>query len=315
MKLLQIIVSLSLISILYSSCQSDYDFEVESESQIIVNCIFHPDSIWKVEILQSPTSLWKYDFKPNMEASVKLLVDNQILMLEPKNFDGSIYYTSTSSRIPRDYNEPIQLEVSNGNSFVSAISNIPPKPQFSWELDEYSVRKLTSNTNKERYTCGVTGKMRLRIDNDANRHLWYRISIRYRPHMQYGSSGRISGNERDTVITDNLSLFLEHPEAFKTIRMTDGYLIDLSTYNPATDELFLDLRGGVSNIPGDIDYFVIIVASVTEDFMKYSLKVMDQYVASQDIFSEPVSIPSNITGGLGIFSGINSVTDTIFIDK
>jgi len=97
--------------------------------------------------------------------------------------------------------------------------------------------------------------------------------------------------------------------------MTDGYLIDLSTYNPATDEIFLDLRGGVDNIPGDIDYFTIIVASVTEDFMRYSRKVMDQYIASQDIFSEPVSIPGNISGGLGIFSGINSVTDTVFLGQ
>ncbi|MCD6436275.1 MAG: DUF4249 family protein, partial [Clostridiales bacterium] len=213
------------------------------------------------------------------------------------------------------YNDSIQLEISSGTRFVSAISNIPPKPQFSWKLDEYFVKKLISNTNRERFSCGVTGKMRLKIDNQDNGHLYYRISIRYRPHMQYGSSRQLSGNGRDTVITDYLSLLLEHPEAFQTIRMTDGYLIDLSTYNPATDEIFLDLRGGVDNIPGDIDYFTIIVASVTEDFMRYNRKVMDQYIASQDIFSEPVSIPSNIIGGLGIFSGINSVTDTVFLGQ
>ncbi|MCD6346576.1 MAG: DUF4249 family protein, partial [Bacteroidales bacterium] len=140
------------------------------------------------------------------------------------------------------------------------------------------------------------------------------LSIRYRPNMLYGSTGRIQGNSRDTVIIDNLNLKIDHPDAFKTIRITDGYLIDLSTSNSETDELFLDIQGGVTNILGDITFFTIIVTSVTEDFMKYSRKVMDQYMASQDIFSEPVSIPGNIIGGLGIFSGINSVTDTVFVD-
>jgi transcriptional regulator with XRE-family HTH domain len=38
---------------------------------------------------------------------------------------------------------------------------------------------------------------------------------------------------------------------------------------------------------------------------------IDTLIAGQDVFSEPVSVLRNIKGGLGIFSGINSVTDTI----
>ncbi len=297
------------------SCESDHDFEIESESKIIVNCVFHPDSLWKVEILKSPESLWDYTFKPIEEASVKLILDNKVIELEPMIFNRSAYYSSPIYKVPIDFTKSIILEICGDESIVSAESNIPPAPEFSWELDELNIEKKFSNANRKRFSYRVSGRISLKIDNSENGHLWYRINIRYRPNMVYGRSTQISINGKNNLITDRLGFTLEYPEAFETIRMTDGYLIDLSAYDFSSDELLLELNGGVDNILSDLDYFTIIVSSVTDDFIKYNRKVMDQFIATQDIFSEPVSIHGNIVGGLGIFSGINTVTDTVFINK
>ena len=129
--------------------------------------------------------------------------------------------------------------------------------------------------------------------------------------MLYGSPGYIYHNDPDTTTFDGLLLEIPYPGAFLTLRRTDGYCIDLTAYDPETDELILNFAGGVDNLKGDLDFMVLKVASITEEYMKYNKKIVDQYVAGQDVFSEPVSVFSNIKGGLGIFSGINSVTDTI----
>ncbi|MFA5814599.1 MAG: DUF4249 family protein [Bacteroidales bacterium] len=295
-----------------NSCRSDYDFGIDTNPKPIVNCLFHPDSIWRIEITRSPASLWKYHFAPIEGATVRISLNSQNPLLLDQFVSKDLgFYTSSAENVPSAPFETVRLEVITEENTVTATSYIPPKPLFSKEILDLIATKREHRPKNGRFDWDIEGKIHLKIDTRKNGHVWYSIVVRYRSNMIYGSPGRIYSNDPDTTIFDYLRLDIPYPDAFKTLRKTDGYCIDLSAYDPEMDELILNVQGDVDNLPGDLDFIVLTVASITEEYLMYNKKVIAQYVAGQDLFSEPVSVYSNIKGGLGIFSGINSVTDTI----
>ena len=296
------------------SCTSNFDFGIDTSPKPVVNCLFHPDSSWQIEITRSPDSMWNYQFNPVMGAQVRINRNNQVpVVLDQFISEKPGFYTSSLARVPSAASEKIYLEIIDMQDTITATSYIPPKPVFNAAVFDLVATKDDHYSNNGRFDWGVKGKIHLMIDTRSNGHNWYAIRLRYRSNMTYGGPDRIYANDPDTSITDHLSLDFSYPGAIKTLRRTDGYCIDLSAYNPETDELTLTIQGSVNNLPADLDYIVLTVTSITEEFLIYNKKVIAQFTASQDLFSEPVTIPGNIKGGLGIFSGIHSVTDTIFI--
>jgi hypothetical protein len=294
------------------SCKTDYDFGIDSGQKPIINCLFHPDSIWKIEVTRSPASLWKYTFEPIEGALVRIsLNDQNPLVMDKFDSHGLGFYSSSTEKVPSVQSESVLLEMITGEDTVTAFSYIPPKPVFSMEVLDLSVTKYEIKTKNDRFDYGIEGKIRLKIDTRKTGHVWYSIVLRYRNNMDYGPPYYSHPNDPDTTAFDCLSLEIPYPDAFQTLRSTDGYCIDLNAYDMETDELILKIQGGMLNLKGDLDFMVLRVSSITEEYLTYNKKVIAQYVAGQDLFSEPVSVYSNIKGGLGIFSGINSVTDTI----
>jgi hypothetical protein len=297
-----------------SSCTSDFDFGIDTSPKPVVNCLFHPDSSWKIELTNSPESMWNYQFKPVMGATVRIIRSNQVpVVMDQFISEDPGFYTSSIVRVPSAPYETINLEIIDMQDTVTAASYIPPRPVFTATVSDLVATRDDHYSHNGRFDWVLDGKIHLGIDTRSNGHNWYAIRLRYRNSMIYGGPDRMDANDPDTSITDHLSLDFSYPGAFQTLRKTDGYCIDLSTYNPETDDLVLTIRGSVNNLPADLDYIVLTVTSITEEFFIYNKKVIAQYVASQDLFSEPVTIPGNITGGLGIFSGVHSVTDTILI--
>lgn len=301
-----------LIIAFFTSCKSDYDFGIESDTQPIINCLFHPDSSWKIEVIQSPSSLWAYRFEPITGAAVKIKEgDHATIIMDQYVAKELGYYTNGSLLVGNIPLKQVSLEVVSPFGTVTAISYIPPKPIITTKILDLTYTKREHKPRNGLFDWEIKGEIRLRIDTRKTGHMWYSVALRYRSNMDYGSPGRIYSNDYETQIYDFLRLNIPYPDAFLTLRKTNGYCMDLTAYDSDKDELILTVDGSIDNLLNAPDFMVLKVSSITEDFLNYNKKVISQYIASQDMFSEPVSVFSNIKGGLGIFSGINSVTDTI----
>jgi len=307
-KILSVILFLSV----FLSCKRDYDFGIDTSPKPVINCVFHPDSIWKIELTSTPSSLWDYQFNPIEGAKVRISTKSHpIVEMDEFITKDPGYYTSRFEKVPSEPNEPITLQVITNGDTISADSYIPPKPVFEIKLLDLVVTKGDYQTVNGLFFYSIIGKIILKVNTRSTGHLWYAAKLRYRNQMVYGFPGSIHLNEPDTSAWDLLDFYTQYPGAFKTLRRTDGYCLDLSAYVPETDELIFTVRGSVANLKKEPDFIVLTVTSITDEYLKYNKKIIDQYVAGQDVFSEPVAVYSNIKGGLGIFSGINSVTDTI----
>lgn len=310
MKILSAIMFLSV----FLSCKRDYDFGIDSKPKPIVNCLFHPDSIWKIELTSTPSSIWVYQFVP-IEGAIVRISTKSHSPVEMDRFVGRDlgFYTSTTENVSAEPLETVSLEIITAGDTVSATSYIPPKPVYSLEIKELVTKGSKHEPKNGLFNYGVKGIISMKFDTRKTGHVYYAIKLRYRTNMVYGSPYYMAPNDPDITIYDFLQLRIQYPGAFKTLRRTDGYCLDLSAYVPESDELNFTISGSVDNLMKKPDFIVLTVTSITEEYLKYNKKIIDQYVAGQDVFSEPVSVYSNINGGLGIFSGINSVTDTIWI--
>ena len=152
MKLFCAILFLSVLI----SCKSDYDFGIDSSSKPIINCLFHPDSIWKIEITQSPGSLWKYKFEPIKGALVRIsLNDQNSLVMDKFDSDGLGFYSSSTEKVPSAPGQTVVLEMVNGDDTVTASSYFPPKPVFSMEVLDLLVTKYEIRSKTDRFNYGI----------------------------------------------------------------------------------------------------------------------------------------------------------------
>lgn len=287
------------------SCQSDYDFGIDTSSQIIVNGLFQPDSNWIIGIYKTPSSLWDYKFLPIDNAEVLISVGDFKFPLVQKSNGLVTTYTSESEVVPSLINQNFKLEVHKDDLMISAISYIPAMPQYSWAVEEYKVEKFDKEPSDPYFDLLIDVLISISFDFENDQNRFYNIVARYRPNSIF------SQMYSDSVY-DNIKTSIEFPSAFSSIRISDGDFVDLRTQSDATN-LLVKVQGSLRHTRVDHDSIYLIVSSITPDYFNYQKKILDQYITSQDLFSEPVQIPGNIEGGLGIFSGIYSKMELIEI--
>jgi len=287
------------------SCQSDYDFGIDTSSQIIVNGLFQPDSNWIIGIYKTPNSLWDYKFLPVDNAEVSISVGNFKFPLIQKSEGLITFYTSESEDVPSLINQNFTLEAHKDEQLISATSYIPAMPQYSWVVEEYKVERFDMDPSDSYFDLLIDVLISISFDFEDDQNRFFNIVARYRPNSIY------SQMYSDSVY-DNIKTTIEFPSAFSSIRISDGDFVDLRTQSDAT-KLLVKVQGSLRHTKVDHCSIYLIVSSITPDYFSYQKKTLDQYIASQDLFSEPVQIPGNIEGGLGIFSGINSKVELIEI--
>lgn len=304
-SILPFVIIISLLA-----CQSDYDFHLDREQKYVINCLFHPDSIWQVELIKTPGSFWGYDFNTIDEAVVRVKSD-QLINLNQFESDGMGFYTSNEHRVPAASDQLIELYASHDGNELTAKSHIPADPEFEWTITRLEGRKYEHRTLSDYFHYRIKGQMQMTIVRDDDPY--YSISISYRIGFLHSSPGGGTLEYLNTTVFDRLSVSIEHPGAFTPIRQTDGIFIDLSESDTKQNIIHITIDGGIDNLQVEPGFFVISVFHHTKEFFEYNRKVLQQFATSQDLFSEPVNITSNITGGLGIFSGVNSRTDTVWM--
>jgi hypothetical protein len=107
-----------------SACVKRVDIKVpKQESEIVVNCLFNPDSMWKVNIRMGQVLPGKDSFPPINNATVRIKSEDTQFTL--KNI-GKGEYTFSDERSKPGVSYRIEVQVP-GHKLIYAVSRIPKK--------------------------------------------------------------------------------------------------------------------------------------------------------------------------------------------
>lgn len=267
----------------YTSCSVDYDPKIKPVSEcIIVNACLQPDSLIKVQLYVSTINNGKSEILP--------LDDAHVLLKE----NGAIIY----------------------NEITCSELNLPIKPkvgtEYSIEVDHTDYQSVTAQT---------------RIPQPIYCHVSYESKL-----FNLSSFDFIESDEPLWITT--MAWFLNAPPVQFGELYTNNLLVDNVNRNEGGDVMndkigsgyhdsFLRIKGKHLAELTNILYYPMLSRSIIwENFSKYEIRLIaaskeyDQYCKTyyqlmsspvegdlSSILYQPVSVYSNVKGGLGIFAG------------
>lgn len=297
---------------LATACQKNFDIDIPNNPKPVVNCLIHPDSLWKLNLVWSSAAAGEYTFTNINGAQVEMKWIDKSLILD-KYVEGKIgFYSNSVQKVPSIENADIRMEIKIGDTVLTANTRIPPKPQVDLTVTSLQMKTYLNPDGEgiERYS--IQGSAILKINRPLNDQRYYSVSIGYRPYTGSPSDSAHIGEKK---FQDYLSMRIDDPRCILSISKNEGYLLDLGSDGTALTEIFLEMDGGIWYPYEPFEYFVLVISSITKEYYNYGKKIVDQYIASRDPFGEPVRIPSNIQGGIGIFSGYNSTCLIIPVNR
>ena len=294
------------------ACRKSFEIELPNHPKPVVNCLIHPDSLWKLNLVWSSSPTGEYVFANIGDAQVEMKWPAGGVFLNSYVDGKTSYYSHPDQKVPSLENTGISLIINIGDTVITSTTRIPPKPHIELTVNTLKVKTYTDPVSGEIYGYGVDGNADLKIIRPATGQRYYTLSASYRLYTMYGSDPYSGVRE---VFSDDLYVRTDDRRCLASMTKDEGYLVDLGPDEPATAEFFINIDGGIAYPYEPFEYFVISVNSITEEYYQYSKKIRDQYVSSLDPFGEPVRIPSNIEGGVGIFSGYNSCTVEVKVGR
>ncbi len=300
---------------LFFSCEKTTDFKIEElEKKLVVNCIFSPDSIWKVNVSHtiSPTDIMQFESIEN--ADISIYMDNNLLCkldtyIKPENEFIFPYYTSQDYKVPNNLNSEFTIKVKHKEyDSIFAISQIPKKPILkNIEIEKIS---LTESNFSELYVLDAT--IELTIDDPLEENFYF-LNFYYKANYTKAHYDYI-----DTSYIDIISHEFRANEASVENFFTSNIpiLINDSTFDGQEQKYILDIGWGLHiKEMEDFDKFWVELTSLHSDNYLYIKSLAQQYITLNDPYSEPTIVYSNITNGYGIFTATNSIVDTIYINN
>jgi len=298
MKNIQFIgISLALLSVLWA-CEKEIVLKQEEvEPRIVVNSIFSAnDTIW-VQLSESRNVLFEGELPVITDAALQLTDGNGSVLGEFIHESDGNYYMPTV--LPAAGNRYGIIASKAGLKSVSAFSAAP---------------NLISVTSIDTVSFADVSEMEftIKFSDDVTETNYYSISI---------ASYNGYPNELGEVVYYENNYFTT--KEFYVVNGGDDIGGDGTKYDSEfyfTDEL---LVGADISFKGRIYYFsdseeprffVVKVASLSEDLYKYKVTYANYLNTQGSPFAEPVRVYSNVENGFGIFGGGSISRDTLFVE-
>lgn len=296
-----------LLVIIFSSCESIIEIELENkEPTIVVKSLFAPftppyPQEFKFDITSSINILDTINSKINITNANVLLYENGILVETVAYIDTAGYYVS--SIFPQTGNE-YRLEVSAPNYPSINCSNIVPERVI---IDTASVINYIGTDANGAPMAEIT----LSFSDNENEVNYYEISAT--------SPGTLTGYFRLSANDDAITSESYYPSVLMFDRKNPAFLPfkDIK-FNGTQKELKIiytppySLYVSENNETRFIDSHLIEINlySVSEDYYKYRATYL-QHINNQNgdvLFgmNEPINVYSNIENGYGIFAAYQS---------
>lgn len=298
MKKIQLIgISLVLISVI-ASCEKEIELKQdEIEPRIVVNSIFSAnDTIW-VELSESRNVLYEGALPTVTDATLQLTDGNGAVLGDFIHESDGNYYMPTV--LPVAGNRYGITASKAGFESVSAFSSAPQLINLT-SIDTVSF----IDASEMEFTIQFT--------DDATETNYYSISIA--SYFGYENEfGEIEYNETNYFTTKEFYVINGGNDIGG-----DGTKSGSEFY--FSDELFtgtnISFKGRIYYFK-DADYprfFVVKVASLSEDLYKYKVTYANYINKQGSPFAEPVRVYSNVENGFGIFGGSSIFSDTLFVE-
>jgi len=311
MKSIKIFVSFLLAIFTLNSCEKEIQFNGEiTEPLIVVNSYITPDSIITAQLSESRFFLKSETTFNNIEnADLSLFVNGTFLekMLHTNNgIYISTYKPGVGDTIRMEVQVLAKAEVSCQTTLESQTEIIKVDTTSSPASDGDQTSGILYPDNSMYSSSNRTLKFSLKFSDKAAEQNFYRLVVTTRTYFvndyhddyYFSFDDIVSGNSNENSIGPPTSL-------------------SSNTYNIFSDDLFNgkqyslkfsiieynDYYGeGQTNIKKEV---YINLQSINKDYYLY-LKSRDANENSDDFFSEPIQIFSNVEGGIGILGSYTS---------
>jgi hypothetical protein len=283
------------ISILFFGCEKVVEFELDNNSpSITLSSFFNPDSLLSVTLFESLPVLSSDSFPTISDANVVVTELDSDMEFDPLIALGSGRYRSDF------YPEP-------GKSYSIEVRRQGFETLFATDRVPVDTAVVSNIEVAFQQNGGVLINFDL-VDNfGAN---FYELYIQTDYNFE-GSLEKVSTVE--FVQSDDL-VFDQFEEAEQFLFFNDD-LFEGQSYPVSLRSFFSFPRSQDPDViipPGIEIRATLHVRRLSEDLYQFKKSVKLQQDLEDDPFSEPVSIKSNVDGGLGIFGGFRSASFVVF---
>jgi hypothetical protein len=316
MKLKNKIVTIFKIAIVFiaatfvSSCDEEFIVEIDDTSNlIVVNSFFNGDEELSVTVTKS--------MPPQKNQVVVELKNAKVSLFENNNFVEELTYLKTP-------NDSIGRFISNTTPVIGATYRIEaetPEEDIKQKVSTQSVLperiEIVSDT-------AVWLKWTTEKDSTFLIRFYFEITFNDPPaDNYYYITAAAPVYEMDTINNTREFCFWEYAEILTgelpghELYINNALLFKDATFNSTTKKISgtATMHSSINNFNSDIDenkkYFIdksklhIVLHSLSKDAYNFCSSYAKKIEMSDDIYSEPVVIYSNVKNGLGIFAGEN----------
>ncbi len=310
------------VSLFFYSCINTLEFNGEQQqAMLVLNSFVTPDSVVKVQLSRSKFFLEDdTQFEAITNAEVKLYVND--IFVEKLNHTTRGYYTGTY--FPKENDIVKFVAYAPQLAEVNASTNVVPK-QIIIGVDSSSVSLGGApmiqyhSENGGPYIADTTGysstiglDLRIRFKDVPNVKNYYRLVIKGKSYYEDGQvfDTYVNSTTDDLVFGNNNADILGEISSYISYNEFSDQLIDGETYELKTRVFYSYVKykdgynpsttsPNVSTRVVTKQELIVELQSISESYYQY-LKSMSSNGGSDDFFSEPVQVYSNITNGIGI---------------
>ncbi len=300
-------IILSLLPVLFSSCSKEVVINLAPHEEIlVVDCIFSPDSVFKLTLSKSSSIFSNCCIK--IESALIVIYENDSFRDTLKHKNG-FYYSKVIPQVQSRYD---LLVSSTGFDKLTAHDVLETKPMLGKS-------RFIPNIFTDQEAKPVSQAI-IEIHDNGNKRNYYELVLKNR-HKEPFLNREVIGNvvyatSPDQVLINDSDLHVSPGSIVFTNDLFAGqsYFLTIN-YIPQPLYAFMSPNNFVK-YEHDL---IISIRMVSENYYKYK-KQLAKHIHFQNSnlwlgVGDPVPMYTNINGGLGIFAGFNQVTDTLYLLK
>ena len=223
--------------------------------------------------------------------------------------------------------DKLYVTVSTGNQKVRASSIVPQRPKLEiLKVEKFALiadgNKLKLSTSNESFSCDTLVRLHCRIPTIENNG-WYNIHCKVRVDLGEGYKLKY----HDTLVKEYCEdVFYSPSDLFRDERLSENwhkippeFCSAFTSESVAQNQSFyvdviatpdVKLRDLIENTTVSIE-----LQSITKDLYSFIKESLLYRITPRDQFTVPVIIPSNVSGGSGLFGSLSSDSYSFSLDQ
>jgi hypothetical protein len=289
------ILKISFIAFWLIGCETQSVLDLpEIDTKLVVNSIFYPDSLFKINITSSKPNnskdfylMQKFDYIKEAEISV---TQNGISYNDFEYRDKG-FYISTSF-VP-ETSATCQISVStDGFETIQSQSQIP----YKINIDSLYYSYISDPETGDRVL-----KVNLVWNDPPDENYYYIFG------MKENSEGYFSKGTPDIYLRNHPIFGDWSLKISKSLLVFDDKFFNGKRFN-------FELLMHKESAPYGLTTYSFYLCHISKDFYLWA-ESLGRYSEQNSFFDEPVVVYNNIENGLGIFAGCNVSADTLYFVK